>query len=144
MDFAPYQDTAPENTRALSPPPRRSTSRSPNPKSPPPGRGTTDPFLSSTLPAPSHFTDDPGRDGGGFGNADLEAGRMGVNLFETSLPLRLDYEAMLAYLLLPPAGGVLLLLVEHKSDYVRYVELRLAFPLLGQLEKEKGYPEHKR
>ena len=45
---------------------------------------------------------------------------MDVNLFETSLPLRLDYEAMLAYLLLPPAGGVFLLVVEHKSDYVRF------------------------
>ena len=45
---------------------------------------------------------------------------MSVDLFETSLPLRLDYEAMMAYLLLPPAGGVLLLLVEHKSDYVRF------------------------
>ena len=27
---------------------------------------------------------------------------------------------MLAYLLLPPAGGVLLLLLEHRSDYVRF------------------------
>ena len=45
-----------------------------------------------------------------------------MNLFETSLPLRLDHEAMLAYLLLPPAGGVFLLVVEHKSDYVRYVK----------------------
>jgi uncharacterized membrane protein len=44
---------------------------------------------------------------------DLEA-------FQTSLPMRLDYEAMLAYLLLPPAGGVFLLLTEHKSDYVRF------------------------
>ena len=44
-----------------------------------------------------------------------------MNLFETSLPIRLDYEAMLAYLLLPPAGGVLLLVLEHKSDYVRLV-----------------------
>ena len=44
-----------------------------------------------------------------------------MDLFETSLPIRLDYEAMLAYLLLPPAGGVLLLVLEHKSDYVRYV-----------------------
>jgi len=25
----------------------------------------------------------------------------------------------LAYLLLPPAGGVMLLVLEHKSDYVR-------------------------
>ena len=45
---------------------------------------------------------------------------MNVNLFETSLPIRLDFEAMLAYLLLPPAGGVLLLVMEHRSDYVRY------------------------
>ena len=44
-----------------------------------------------------------------------------MNLFETSLPLRLDYEACLAYLALPPAGGVFLLVMEHKSDYVRYV-----------------------
>jgi uncharacterized membrane protein len=34
--------------------------------------------------------------------------------------MRLDYEACLAYLLLPPAGGVFLLVVERKSDYVRY------------------------
>lgn len=125
MDFAPYQDTAPENTRALSPPPRRSLSRSPNPKSPSPNT-TADSFSSSNLPAPSHFSDDP-RGGGranaaGFENTDLESGvGLNVNLFETSLPLRLDYEACLAYLLLPPAGGVLLLVMEHKSDYVRYV-----------------------
>ncbi|KAL8778540.1 MAG: hypothetical protein Q9213_007369 [Squamulea squamosa] len=119
MDFAPYQDTAPESTRALSPPPRRSTSRSPNPKSPP-TRSTADSFLSSSLPAPSHFSDEPRGDSRGFGNTDLEGARSHINLFETSLPLRLDYEAMLAYLLLPPAGGVFLLLVEHKSDYVRF------------------------
>lgn len=29
----------------------------------------------------------------------------------------------MAYVLLPPAGGVLLLIMEHKSDYVRYVPL---------------------
>lgn len=34
--------------------------------------------------------------------------------------MRLDYEACLAYLLLPPAGGVFLLIFEHKSDYVRF------------------------
>ncbi|KAI4195491.1 MAG: hypothetical protein LQ346_003416 [Caloplaca aetnensis] len=133
MDFAPYQDTSPEGTRALSPPPRRSTSRSPNPRSPPPNRGTTDPFLSSTLPAPSHFSDDPRRDGRGFSNTDVESGRLGVDMFETSLPLRLDFEAMLAYLLLPPAGGVFLLVLEHKSDYVRYVKTAKTTSLRGQL-----------
>lgn len=51
----------------------------------------------------------------------MEGGRLSLGAFETSLPIRMDFEAMLAYLLLPPAGGVFLLLVEHKSDYVRYV-----------------------
>jgi len=107
MDFAPYQDTAPESTRALSPPPNRTLS----PRSPTPNRP-------SSLPAPNHFSDEP-HTNTGFGGGHLENGRLDVNLFETSLPLRLDYEACLAYLLLPPAGGVFLLLVEHKSDYVR-------------------------
>ncbi|CAG8977743.1 hypothetical protein HYALB_00012178 [Hymenoscyphus albidus] len=58
---------------------------------------------------------------GGVGGNDLEGGRMErLGEFETSLPIRLDYEACLAYLLLPPAGGVLLLVVERKSDYVRF------------------------
>ena len=43
-----------------------------------------------------------------------------LEAFQTSLPVRLDMEACLAYLLLPPAGGVLLLIFEHKSDYVRF------------------------
>ena len=122
MDFAPYQDTAPETTRALSPPPanRAASPSARNTRSPPPNRPTTDPFGASSLPAPNHFSDEP-RSNAGFGGGDPESGRLDVNLFETSLPLRLDYEACLAYLLLPPAGGVFLLLVEHKSDYVRYV-----------------------
>ncbi|MCJ1481763.1 hypothetical protein MMC06_001922 [Schaereria dolodes] len=120
MDFAPYQDTAPDTSRALSPPPRRSTSRSPAPKSPPPNR-TTSSFGATALPPPSHFGSEQqaSTSNGGFGG-NLESGRLNINLFETSLPIRLDYEAMLAYLLLPPAGGVLLLVMEHKSDYVRF------------------------
>lgn len=119
MDFAPYQDTGPESSRALSPSPNRALSpNGKNARSPSP-RPRTDHFGASSLPAPSHFNDEP-RGTGGFGGRDVEAGRLDVNLFETSLPLRLDYEAMLAYLLLPPAGGVLLLIMEHKSDYVRY------------------------
>ena len=125
MDFAPYQDTAPESTRELSPPPPR-RSPIPNPRPPPGSR----PLPSSkdsaftpapSLPPPSHFTDDETPHvAAGFAPGDVESGRLHVNLFETSLPMRLDYEAMVAYLLLPPAGGVLLLLMEHKSDYVRF------------------------
>lgn len=126
MDFAPYQDTAPESTRELSPPPQR-RSPTPNPRPAPPG---SRPLPSSkdsaftpapSLPPPSHFTDDETPHlAAGLEAGDVESGRLHVNLFETSLPMRLDYEAMVAYLLLPPAGGVLLLLMEHKSDYVRF------------------------
>ncbi len=143
MDFAPYQDTSPETVRALSPPPQRSSTRSPASRSPPPGRPSTEPFNASSLPAPSHFSDEP-HGNGGFGHGNIEGGRLDVNLFDTSLPLRLDYEAMLAYLLLPPAGGVLLLVLEHKSDYVRYVmawrERYGQEALLGKIEGSFDFP----
>lgn len=121
MNFAPYQDIAPETERALSPPPPRSASRSPNPRSPTPKLPSTDPYATSALPPPRRFGNDEGGNthNGGFGGGDAERRRLDVNLFETSLPMRMDYEAMLAYLLLPPAGAVFLLLMEHKSDYVR-------------------------
>ena len=120
MDFAPYQDTSPETARTLSPPPtdRRSSSFSPRVRSPAP--------LSPPLQGPSRSANPwvpiSGSSAQGFGNGNnLEGGRGRLDEFETSLPIRLDYEACLAYLLLPPAGGVLLLVLEHKSDYVRYV-----------------------
>ncbi|KAI9815300.1 MAG: hypothetical protein M1827_002780 [Pycnora praestabilis] len=135
MDFAPYQDQSPETGRTLSPPPRRSDSQSPTPGPPPPrsskspnNRPSTDPFGAAALPAPSYFGnggaggnhhDSSSGNGLGGNAAGFEGSRAHINQFETSLPMRLDYEAMLAYLLLPPAGGVFLLLVEHKSDYVR-------------------------
>ncbi|KAJ5485881.1 hypothetical protein N7530_000181 [Penicillium desertorum] len=76
------------------------------------------PRASADLPSPSHFA------GGGHGNTgfgrDVEGGHVSLGAFETSLPIRMDIEAALAYLLLPPAGGVFLLLAEHKSDYVRF------------------------
>jgi hypothetical protein len=112
MDFAPYQDTSPETVRTLSPTPANR-----RPFSPP---------IPSPSPRPAPRNDDPwapvsGSPPQGFGSGrNLEAGRGRLDEFETSLPIRLDYEACLAYLLLPPAGGVLLLMLEHKSDYVRY------------------------
>jgi len=115
--------------RALSPPlPDVHRSKSPNFGSP----RTTPPIptLSSVgnLPSSNHLGGSAGTGSTGFGNNDLEGGggggggggRSNLGAFDTSLPLRVDYEAMLAYLLLPPAGGVFLLLVEHKSDYVRF------------------------
>lgn len=43
-----------------------------------------------------------------------------VSEFDTSLGLRLDYEACLAYLVSPPLGAIFLLIMERKSDYVRF------------------------
>ncbi|CAA9966285.1 hypothetical protein PTMSG1_09644 [Pyrenophora teres f. maculata] len=127
-NFAPYQDI-PESSRALSPPPlhspRPSTDRTrssidrtrttthdsqthpyeyhdyfqPTPPSPPQSRSR------SRSPSPTaHFLHP----------------RTSISMFNTSLSIPLDYEASAAYLLLPPAGAVLLLILEHQSDYVRF------------------------
>ena len=124
MNFAPYQDTSPEIERALSPPPQDGRrSKSPSVRSPPSSRPFSPP--PGSLPPPSAFANDNAvpqvgaNHSSGFGN-NFENTRFNLEAFQTSLPLRMDYEAMLAYLLLPPAGGVLLLILEHKSDYVRY------------------------
>ncbi|KAJ5167918.1 Tic20-like protein [Penicillium canariense] len=109
MNFAPYQDESPETERALSPPHPDGRVKSPNLRSP---------RASADLPSPRHFV------GGGYSNTgfgrDVEGGHVSLGAFETSLPIRMDVEAALAYLLLPPAGGLFLLLTEHKSDYVRF------------------------
>jgi len=137
MDFAPYQDQSPETHRALSPPPEGRRSFSPNPRSPPLSPGLNGPKGAGAAANPWASIDDASISNNGFGGArapdsragflghgeqagDIESGRGRLNEFETSLPIRLDYEACLAYLLLPPAGGVLLLVMEHKSDYVRF------------------------
>jgi uncharacterized membrane protein len=120
-NFAPYQDI-PETQRAFSPPPqgirspRASLDRTT--RSPPTrtyeqhdyfGAGNESPSsperVAWTAPATNTFS---GRS------------REDVDMFTTSLGWRLDYEAMFAYLLLPPAGGVFLLVMEHQSDYVRF------------------------
>ncbi|KAH2548694.1 hypothetical protein KXW12_004715 [Aspergillus fumigatus] len=124
MNFAPYQDESPEVERALSPPLGDANRfKSPilgSPRGSPPIPSAQ----SGSLPSPTHFAGANRIHGGGQANQgygrDVEGGRWNLGAFETSLPIRMDVEAMLAYLLLPPAGGVFLLLLEHKSDYVRF------------------------
>jgi uncharacterized membrane protein len=119
-NFAPYQDI-PESTRVMSPltSPRASLDRTRTTIISPPTRTYeqhdyfgADNDVPSTYDAeraaPSHTTPFSRRS------------REDVDMFTTSLGWRLDYEAMLAYLLLPPAGGVFLLVMEHQSDYVRF------------------------
>lgn len=126
MDFAPYQDQSPETQRVLSPPPegRRSFSPTPrrsfspalpSPRNAPPANAN--PWAPIDQPTPQTFRQS--YFGGQAADVESGGGRERLNEFETSLPIRLDYEACLAYLLLPPAGGALLLVLEHKSDYVR-------------------------
>lgn len=128
MNFAPYQDDSPENQRALSPPPPRTLSPTPRVTSPKsqPDRLNTGAY-SDRLPSPGRFEGDvenqhhqqqqtPQR---GFGNG-IGADERNLDVFGTSLPMRLDYEACACYLALPPAGPALILLLEHKSDYVRF------------------------
>jgi hypothetical protein len=149
MNFAPYQSSPPESTRALSPPLRSPTS-SPKPGGRPSRQissvaDTSDPWAAArggALPSPSQFAErgyddlesgrganersyfvnnDGDQNGVGLGvGTEAGVGR-GTDVFETSLGIRMEIEACLPYLLLPPAGGVALLLFEHKSDYVRSV-----------------------
>ncbi|KAE8150560.1 hypothetical protein BDV25DRAFT_154173 [Aspergillus avenaceus] len=122
MNFAPYQDESPEVERAMSPALAETNRVKSPPIRSPHGSPPVSGLASNALPSPTQFGASTGATG--FGNTgyagDVESGRWNMGAFDTSLPIRMDYEAMLAYLLLPPAGGVFLLLVEHKSDYVRF------------------------
>lgn len=124
-NFAPYQDI-PETQRALSPPvasPRTSLDRTRNISSissPPTRAYEQHDYFGAGNDSPSPETErvawnTPAAPARGFG-----AAREDVEPFTTSLGIRMDYEACLAYLLLPPAGGVMLLVLEHQSDYVRF------------------------
>ncbi|KAK3070232.1 hypothetical protein LTR53_010805 [Teratosphaeriaceae sp. CCFEE 6253] len=143
-NFAPYQSSPPESERAKSPPPPRSPTASPKPTQPQRSISSIsneDPWAAARaqrLPSPSRYTDeDDGEAAAGY--QDIESQRFrndyigpsalqdagptytgSGNLFETSLGMPLGLEALLAYLILPPAGGMVLLLFEHKSDYVRF------------------------
>lgn len=140
MDFAPYQSSPPETTRALSPQtsPRHSADfvrRSFSPTQANIGSRPSPPPLQHPQPqrhwggsSLAHEYRNPSA--GGDYDGDLEAGRGGgllgglsgggmVSEFDTSLGIRLDYEAAAAYLALPPLGPIVLLILERKSDYVR-------------------------
>jgi hypothetical protein len=146
MDFAPYQSSPPEHNRPFSPPtaadgalsPRASLDRTSRPFSP------SQRNISSYSPPPLQHPQ-PQRawqhheyaSEDGFGNvsAGVDVGMgmgMGMGMgvggheagtfvseFDTSLGLRLDYEAVLAYIGIPPLGAIVLLILERKSDYVR-------------------------
>ncbi|KAF2748052.1 hypothetical protein M011DRAFT_400983 [Sporormia fimetaria CBS 119925] len=120
-NFAPYQDT-PEIQRALSPPAANTTSRGPSPRtSLDRTRSIGTAAVSSPSPSPGWGPErDVERTAWNAGPSSFGGTRENVDMFETRLGIRMDYEACLAYLLLPPAGPALLLVLEHRSDYVRF------------------------
>jgi len=128
MDFAPYQSSPPEHGRVASPDyssPRASqdarrpfspaaAARSPPPlQHPQPQRGWSgfDGQTTGWSGSPSRGAAQPVP--GAYPAAE-------VSEFDTSLGLRLDYEACLAYLAFPPIGAIILLILERNSDYVRF------------------------
>jgi uncharacterized membrane protein len=123
-NFAPYQDI-PETTRVMSPPPqgmaspRASLDRTRTIVSPPTRTYEQHDYFGADADSPDVERvawSAPQATSTTFGGRSRED----VDMFTTSLGWRLDYEAMLAYLMLPPAGGVFLLVMEHQSDYVRF------------------------
>ncbi|KAI0009710.1 hypothetical protein F4779DRAFT_358566 [Xylariaceae sp. FL0662B] len=133
MDFAPYQSSPPEHNRPFSPPrhdsPRASLdARRPFSPSSAAGRGFASPpplqhpqpQRSWVQPALAEAGNGTGFGGGGGGGGGGGSYRDGVSEFDTSLGIRLDYEACLAYLGLPPLGAILLLILERNSDFVRF------------------------
>ncbi|KAH7310403.1 hypothetical protein B0I35DRAFT_72883 [Stachybotrys elegans] len=134
MDFAPYQSSPPEHSRVASP------ERGHGFISPRASLEARRPFSPATSPPPIQHPQ-PQRGWSGF---DGQTSGWGVNAsssspfganstpmpgaypaaeiseFDTSLGLRLDYEACLAYLAFPPFGAIILLILERNSDYVRF------------------------
>ncbi|KAI6080134.1 hypothetical protein F4821DRAFT_252190 [Hypoxylon rubiginosum] len=126
MDFAPYQSSPPEHNRPWSP--SQSNVASPRasldnrrPYSPSQqqqqqrGGFASPPPLQHPQPQRSW---QPTLPGGGY--ASEAGGGAYVSEFDTSLGIRLDYEACLAYVGLPPLGAIILLILERKSDFVRF------------------------
>jgi hypothetical protein len=129
MDFAPYQSSPPEHSRVTSP----------DYASPRPSYDARRSFSPVASPPPLQHPQ-PQRGWGGFdgqsagwaaispdnrafGASSTMPGSFPaaeVSEFDTSLGMRLDYEACLAYLAFPPLGAIILLILERNSDYVRY------------------------
>lgn len=130
--FAPYQADPPETARSPDiASPRASLERRPFSPATKPSNQASPPPLQHPQPQrtwqPSGYIlpQASPAGGGGMGGGDVAGGgyfgaeRAGLNEFDTSLGLRLDYEACAAYLALPPVGAIVLLVLERKSDYVR-------------------------
>ncbi|KAI2626269.1 hypothetical protein GGS21DRAFT_280833 [Xylaria nigripes] len=131
MDFAPYQSSPPEHNRPFSPPAEGFASPRVSADNAQPFSPSQRNFAAYSPPPLQHpqpqrswharYASEEGFGGSSPGVA-MGAGDTAafVSEFDTSLGIRLDYEAVLAYCGLPPLGAILLLIMERKSDYVRF------------------------
>ncbi|KAL6887320.1 hypothetical protein HDV57DRAFT_488544 [Trichoderma longibrachiatum] len=148
MDFAPYQSSPPEHARSplssprasadlarrpFSPAAAKAIARSPPPLQHPQPQRAWSGDLDGAANSSNFFSGSNSGNGrgsslwGGFGSGSAGANSpmpgaypAEISEFDTSLGLRLDYEACLAYLAFPPVGAVILLILERNSDYVRF------------------------
>lgn len=129
MDFAPYQSSPPEHSRVTSPDyasprPSYDARRSFSPVASPPPLQHPQPQRGwSGFDGQSAGWAAISPDNRAFGGPSTMPGTYPaaeVSEFDTSLGMRLDYEACLAYVAFPPLGAIILLILERNSDYVRY------------------------
>ncbi|GAA5810916.1 hypothetical protein MFLAVUS_004344 [Mucor flavus] len=103
MNFAPYSPSPDEDR----------TSRSPKKSNP------TQPSFSSYQAGNSASYAEQGLLNNGSSSSSSNGQTVRVNKYETTLPIRVDIEASLAYVL-GPVTGLLLLILERQNDYVRF------------------------
>ncbi|KAK9467913.1 hypothetical protein V1512DRAFT_260345 [Lipomyces arxii] len=127
MDFAPYQSEEPSASRTqlpgtggvYTPPAVNSSASAPGAASTPPP-----PMYSPSLNAyggpQSQSSYGGGPSSSAYGNQPEDPNGVPVNQYETSMPIRLDWESIIAYAALPPVGSAILLVFETKNDYVRF------------------------
>ncbi|KAF5588695.1 UPF0132 domain-containing protein [Fusarium pseudocircinatum] len=129
MDFAPYQSSPPEHSRVASPDypsprPSYDARRSFSPVASPPPLQHPQPQRGwSGFDGQSAGWAAISPDNRAFGGPSRMPGTYPaaeVSEFDTSLGMRLDYEACLAYVAFPPLGAIILLILERNSDYVRF------------------------
>ncbi|KAK9451774.1 uncharacterized protein V1518DRAFT_409519 [Limtongia smithiae] len=136
MDFSPYQSEEPSHSRTAIPgfpaSPTTPAGRTPSVASSQPPRYSPAPSAApiptaisydGSVPTSSNY-DQPsssyGQPASNYGPPTEDPNAMPVNQYETNLPIRLDWECVIAYLALPPVGSAALLIFETKNDFVRF------------------------
>ncbi|KAI8083552.1 hypothetical protein BDF21DRAFT_337339 [Thamnidium elegans] len=111
MNFAPYSPSPDEDR----------TSRSPKKTNPTPAS-----FSSYQAGNSASYAEQGLLNNGSSSSSSSNGQTVRVNKYETTLPIRVDIEASLAYIL-GPVTGLLLLILERQNDYVRFHAWQVMF-----------------